>query len=161
MPRHVLQAVPLRIANQVGALTETTNVPTCVRKYDYSSHSSGVSSTTRSFTPAVAHFLVEFASPRVLHNVFDQLWIDHQPESIDCPFQHPTQKFHQWLAGVPGIAHLSRAWCVPCLLSISHTLAGGPQSRNRRCDAWSTCAHAHYCVHRGLVRFGSVHSPLP
>ena len=87
-----------------GRSTDRNNKrPTCVRKYECSSRSSGVSSLTRSFTPAVA----QVCQNRVLHNVLDQLGIDHQPESIDCPFQHPTQKFHQRLASLQQL-HISQ-----------------------------------------------------
>ena len=160
VPRHVLQAVPLRIANQVGALTETTNVPL-------------VFGSTSALLVAAESRLRLDLSHQQWHTSLSSLpaqslaqcprstvdWSSTWIHWLSVPASNP--EISPAACRVPGTAHLSRAWCVPCLLSIRSPWQEDPQSRNRPCDAWSTCAHAHYCVHRGLVHFGAFQAQIP
>ena len=80
-----------------GRNTDRNNKrPTCVQMYECSSFSCRVSSTTRSFTPAVAHFLVELASPEscTMSSINCGLIINLNPSTVlSC-----IQKLHRRLA---------------------------------------------------------------
>ena len=91
-----------------GQSTDRNNKrPTCVRKYECSSRSSGVSFMTRSFTPAVAHFLVEFASPKSC-TMSPQLIINLHPLTVRSNIVS-NPEISPAACLVPGSAHLSRA----------------------------------------------------
>ena len=73
--------------------------PTCNRKYACSSEtrlSHQQWHTSSSISPA----------PN-LHDILDQLWVDHQPEPVHSPFQDPTQKLDGRLACLPEM-HVSK-----------------------------------------------------
>ena len=71
--------------------------PTCVRKYECSSLSSVVWSTTRSFTPAVAHFLVGLAGPGscTISSINCGLIINRNPSTVlsRCVLRIPSWLF--------------------------------------------------------------------
>ena len=105
--------------------------PTCVLMYECSSYSGGVSLTTLSFTPPVAHSCVELAS-------------SESARCPQCPQSFPAPKPETSLAVCPApeTARPSRAWCVP-------------RSRSRPCVASSTSAHACCCARTGRAHSGS------
>ena len=56
------------------------------------------------------------------HDILDRLWIDHQPEPVHSPFQHPTQKLHERLAWLQEL-HVPRSMVCPMSSVNSFTLA--------------------------------------
>ena len=94
MPRRASRAVPLRIVLKGTAsdplVIESTRAP--LRP---------VFHTSSGTLPRRSRL------PRILHDILDQLWVDHQPEPVHSPFQDPTQKLDGRLACLPEM-HVSK-----------------------------------------------------
>ena len=109
-----------------GRSTDRNNRrPTRVRMYECSSRSSGVSSMTRSFTPAVAHFLVEFASPEscTMSSINCGLIISLNPLTVRSSIQP-----RNFTGGLPGSRNCTSLKSMVCPMSSvnSLTLVWGP-----------------------------------
>ena len=114
MPRRASRAVPLRVVLKGTAsdplVIESTRAP--LRP---------VFHTSSGTLPRRSRL------PRILHDILDQLWVDHQPEPVHSPFQDPTQKLDGRLAASQKCTSLKNMVC-PTSSVNSYTLAGGPTS---------------------------------
>ena len=129
-----------------GRNTDRNNKrPTCVRKYECSSLSSGVSSTTI-FHTSSSTLPRRACQPGILHDILDQLWVDHQPQSIHRSFQHPAQKLHWRLAWFQDL-HISQEH------GVSHVFRQPSQARPDFTSAsGGGVTHSPFFSRRGALR---------
>ena len=100
MPRRASRAVPQRMKDLAVVLKGTASHPLV---FD----STRAPLRTPVFHTSSGTLPCRTRQPGILHDILDQMWVDHQREPVHSPFQDPTQKLDGRLACLPEM-HVSK-----------------------------------------------------